>query len=153
MRCFFVLTAVGATLGSLIPIAAESFTYGKLAAGQVQTALVHGSGTSWCFVDNGSTDLQMNQAASKAVISFPGLTYFDGSSYYGLDGQSILNFSSTTEGNLHFKLRPDLPDAVHNPVFANFTETYNAPTDQLIVRFNIVFPDCTLPIYAVYDAP
>ena len=153
MRRFVVLAAIGAALGSLLPISAEAFTYGKLVAGQLSTALVYGGGTSWCFVDDGSTEFQINQAASKAVISFPELTYFDGTTYYGLNGQTILTFSSATGGNLHFKLRPDLPDSVHNPVFSNFTETYNAPTDQLIVKFNIIFPTCTLPVNAVYDAP
>lgn len=153
MRRLVVLTAVGTVLGWLMPIAAESFTYGKLVAGQVQTALVYGGGTSWCFVDDGGTDFQINQAASKAVISFPELTYFDGTNYYGLNGQAILTFSSGTGGNVHFKLRPNLPNLVHNPPFTNFAQTYNAPTDQLVVRFNIVFPACTLPVAAVYDAP
>lgn len=153
MRRLVVITAVGAAFGSLIPVAAESFTYGKLVAGQVQTALVYGGGTSWCLVGDGSTEFQINQAASKAVISFSELTYFDGISYYELNGQTILSFASATGGNLHFKLRPNLPNSVHNPVFTNFTQTYTAPTDQLIVKFNIVFPDCTVPVYAVYDAP
>ena len=145
--------AFGAALGPLIPVTAESFTYGKLVAGQLQTALVYGDGTSWCFVEDGSTEFQINQAASKAVISFPELTYFDGTNYYGLNGQTILTFSSATGGSLHFKLRPNVPDPVHNPVFTNFTQTYNAAADQLIVGFSIVFPACTLPVHAVYDAP
>ena len=132
---------------------AESFTYGKLVVGQVQTALVYGDGTSWCFVNDGSTEFQISQDASKAVISFPELTYFDGTDYYELNGQTILKFTSTTGGNLHFKLRPNLPDPVHNPVFTNFTQTYSVPADQLIIRFSIAFPACTVPIYAVYDAP
>ena len=119
----------------------------------MQTALVYGDGASWCFVEDGSTEFQINQAASKAVISFPELTYFDGTNYYGLNGQTILTFSSATGGSLHFKLRPNLPNPVHNPIFSNFTQTYNAPTDQLIVTFSIVFPACTLPVHAVYDAP
>jgi hypothetical protein len=153
VRRLLALIAIGSAIGSLMPIAAESFTYGKLVAGQVQTALVYGSGTSWCFVNDGSTEFQISQDASKAVISFQELTYFDGTNYYELNGQTILKFTSTTGGSLHFKLRPNLPDPVHNPVFTNFTETYSAPTDQLIVRFNIVFPACTLPVAAVYDAP
>lgn len=153
MRRLLVLTAVGSALGSLIPVAAESFTYGKLVAGQVQTALVYGGGTSWCFVNDGGTEFQISQDASKAVISFPELTYFEGTNYYELNGQTILKFTSTTGGNLHFKMRPNLPDAVHSPVFTNFTQAYSAPTDQLTVKFNIVFPDCTLPVYTVYDAP
>lgn len=153
MRRLVVFAAVGAALGSLIPIAAQSFTYGELVTGQVQTALAYGGGTSWCFVNDGSTEFQINQAASKAVVSFPELTYFDGTNYYELNGQTILTFSSATGGTSHFKLRPNLPNPVHNPVFTNFTQTYNASTDQLIVRFDIVFPACTLPIYSVYDAP
>jgi hypothetical protein len=152
VRCFIFLAAAGAALGSMIPSPAQSFTYGNLVAGQVKTALSSGGG-AWCFVGSGSTEFQINQVGSKAVISFAELTYFDGTTYYGLNGQSILNFSSATGGTLHFKQRPELPDAVHNPAFANYTETYTAPTDQVIVSFNIVFPTCTLPIYAVYDAP
>ena len=116
-------------------------------------ALAYGGGTSWCFVESGSTEFQINQAATKAAISFNELTYFDGTNYYQLNGQTILTFSSGTGGSLHFKLKPNLPDAVHNPAFTNFTQTYSAPKDQLVVDFNIVFPACTLPIYAVYDAP
>ena len=153
MRRFIVFAAVGAALGSVIPTAAKSFTYGDLVAGQVQRALVYGSGTSWCFVESGGTEFQINQASSKAVISFSELTYFDGANYYDLNGQTILTFSSATGGNLHFKLKPNLPDAVHNPAFTNFTQTYSAPKDQLVIGFNIVFPTCTLPVYAVYDAP
>ena|SRR6266550_2682375 len=150
---FVALSVIGTVIGSLIPTAAQSFTYGKLVAGQVQRALVYGSGTSWCFVEDGSTEFQINQAASKAVISFTELTYFDGANYYELNGQTILAFSSATGGSLHFKLKANLPDPVHNPAFTNFTQTYNAPKDQLVVGFNIVLPDCTLPVYAVYDAP
>jgi hypothetical protein len=153
VRRSIAVAMVGVALGSPIPTAAQSFTYGKLVAGQVQRALVYGSGTSWCFVEDGSTEFQINQAATKAVISFNELTYFDGTNYYQLNGQTILAFSSGMGGNLHFKLKPNLPDAVHNPAFTNFTQTYSAPKDQLVVGFNIVFPACTLPIYAVYDAP
>jgi hypothetical protein len=149
----FVFAATGAALGCLTPMTAESFTYGKLVAGQVQTALVYGGGTSWCFVNDGGTEFQISQDASKAVISFPELTYFDGTDYYELNGQTILSFTSATGGTLHFKLRPNLPNPVHNPVFTNFTQTYSAPTNQLIIRFNIAFPACSLPVYAVYDAP
>jgi hypothetical protein len=150
---FAVLASVAAVLGLLMPTEAESFTYGRLVAGQVEGALVYGAGGSWCLVDNGSTEYQINQAGSKAVISFAELTYFDGATYYALNGQTILTFSSTTGGSVHFKLRPNLPDPVHNPGFANFAQTYSAATDQLVVSFNILFSTCTLPVYAVYDAP
>jgi hypothetical protein len=150
---FAALAAVAAAVGLLMPTEAESFTYGRLVAGQVKGALAYGIGSSWCLVDNGGTEFQINQVGSKAVISFVELTYFDGTAYYALNGQTILTFSSTTTGSMHFKQRPDLPDPVHNPTFTNFAQTYSAATDQLIVSFNILFPTCTLPIYAAYDAP
>ena len=153
MRRFILLATAGAAVASLMPRTAESFTYGRLVAGQVQTALVYGAAGSWCFVDDGGSEFQINPAGSKAVISVSELTYFDGTNYYGLNGQTIMNFTSATAGSLHFKLRPNLPDAVHNPMFTNFTQTYNAASDQLNVTFNIVFPACTLPVNAVYDAP
>jgi hypothetical protein len=153
VRRSIVVAVVGAALGWLIPTAAQSFTYGKLVVGQAQRALVYGGGMSWCFVEDGSTEFQINQAATKAVISFTELTYFDGTNYYQLNGQTILTFSSATGGSLHFKLKPNLPDMVHNPAFTNFTQTYSAPKDQLVVGFNSVFTACTLPVYAVYDAP
>jgi hypothetical protein len=79
MRPFAVLAAVGAGIGLLIPMQAQSFTNGTLVGGQVKSALAYGSGTSWCLVDNGNTQFQINQAGSKAVISFAEVIYFDGS--------------------------------------------------------------------------
>ena len=81
VRRLVVVAMLGAALGLLMPTAAKSFTRGTLVAGQTQRALVYGNGTSWCFVENGSTEFQINQAASKAVISFTELTYFDGADY------------------------------------------------------------------------
>jgi hypothetical protein len=154
MRAFAVLAAVGAGLGLLIPMQAQSFTYGTLVGGQVKSALAYGSGSSWCLVDNGNTQFQINQAGSKAVISFAEVIYFDGSVYYALDGQTILTFSGPTGGTIHFKQTPTYPNPVHGPPFANFSQTYTAATDQIVVSFSILFPNnCTLPVYAVYDAP
>ncbi len=154
MRLFAALAVVGVGFGLLIPVQAESFTYGTLVGGQVKSALARGSGLSWCLVDNGNTELQINQAGSKAVISFAEVIYFDGSTYYSLDGQTILTFSGPMSGTIHFKQTPTYPTPVHSPSFANFSETYTAATDQVVVSFNILFPNnCTLPVYAVYDAP
>jgi hypothetical protein len=153
VRRFAVPALAGAAIALLIPTQAGSFTYGRLVGGQVRTALVYGSGSSWCLVDNGNTEFQINQAGTKAVISLAEVIYFDGSTYYSLNGQTKLAFTSASGGSIHFKQTPTIPDPVHTPSFANFTQTYNAQTDQLIVTLNILFPNCTLPIYAVYDAP
>lgn len=153
MHRFAGLAVAGAALALLISRQAESFTYGRLVAGQLKTDLAYGTGSSWCLVDNGNTEFQINQSNTKAVISLAEVIYFDGSTYYSLDGQMILTFSSGTGGTIHFKQTPTYPSPVHNPAFTNFGQTYNASTDQLTVTFSVVFPNCTLPILAVYDAP
>ena len=156
MRRFAVLALAGAAFGLLIPAHAQSFTYGQLVGGQVRTALAYGSGSSWCLVDNGNTQFQINQSNANAVISFAEVIYFDGSTYYPLDGQARMTFSSATDGAIHFKQTIPSPGPVYNATFTNFTQTlgpFNPPTDQLIVTFSIVFPNCVLPVYAVYDAP
>jgi hypothetical protein len=153
---FAVLALAGAAIALLLPTQAESFTYGRLVGGQVRTALVYGSGSSWCLVDNGNTEFQINQSNANAAISFAEVIYFDGSTYYSLDGQARMTFSSATGGSIHFKQTILSPGPVYNATFIDFTQTlgvFNPPTDQLIVTFSIIFPNCTLPIYAVYDAP
>jgi len=149
-----VLALAGALFGLLIPMQAQSFTYGRLVAGQVGAALAYGSGLSWCLIGKGNTEFQINQSNTKAAISFSEVIYFDGSTYYNLNGQTILTFNSATAGIIKFKLTPTYPGPVHTPAFTNFTQSYNASTDQITISFNIVFPNnCTLPISAVYDAP
>jgi hypothetical protein len=149
-----MLALVGAVLGSLIPLRAHSFTYGRLVAGQAHTGLAY-NGLSWCFVNNGGSLFQINQAGTKAVISFDEIIYYDAveNAYYSLDGQDILFFTSSSGGTIRFKQRGVYPLSINSPGFTNFTQTYNASTDQLTVTFSVVFPNCTLPILAVYDAP
>jgi hypothetical protein len=153
VRRFVVLALAGAAIALLVPIQAQSFTYGQLVGGQVRTSLAYGSGLSWCLVDNGSTEFQISQSNTKAVMSFAELVYFDGSTYYNLDGQTILTFSGATAGTIHFKQTPTYPGPVHAPAFTNYTQTYDPSMDQLTITFNVIFPNCTLPILAVYDAP
>ena len=156
MRRFAMLTLAGVVMALLIPAHAQEFTYGGLVGGQVRTTLVYGSNSSWCLVDNGNTQFQIDQSNANAVISFAEVIYFDGSTYYSLDGQARMTFSSAAGGTMHFKRTIPSPGPVYNATFTDFTQTlgvFNPPTDELIVTFNIVFPNCTLPIYAIYDAP
>jgi hypothetical protein len=155
VRRFAVLALAGAALGLLIPAHAQSFTYGRLVAGQAHTELAYGNGSSWCLVDNGGSLFQINQAATKAVISLSEVIYYDSSAntYYSLDGQDILFFTSASGGTIRFKQKGIYPLSVNTPAFTDFIQTYDASTDQLTVTFSVVFPNCTLPIVAVYDAP
>ena len=154
VRRFAVLAFAGAVCGFLIPTQVQSFTYGEFVAGQVHTGLAY-NGLSWCFVNNGGSLFQINQAATKAVISFVEVTYYDAVAdiYYSLDGQDILFFTSSTSGTIRFKQRGIYPPSVNTPAFTDFNQTYNASTDQLTITFSIVFPNCTLPILGVFDTP
>jgi hypothetical protein len=147
-----VLAPAAAVLALLVPAPAGSFTFGELVAGQVKPTVAYGTGT-WCLVDNGNALFQISQNNMKAVISLAEVIYFDGATYYQLSGQSILTFSDATSGTIRFKQTPTYPDLVRSPGFINYTQTFNVATDQLIVTFNIGFPNCTLPIFAVFDAP
>jgi hypothetical protein len=124
-------------------------------AGQAHAELAYGNDSSWCLVNNGGSLFQINAADTKAVISFSEVIYYDSvaDTYYSLDGQDILFFSSASGGTIRFKQRGSYPLSVNTPAFTDFIQTYNASTDQLTVTFSIVFPNCTLPIVAVYDAP
>jgi hypothetical protein len=157
VRRFAMLALAGVVMALVIQAHAQEFTYGGLVGGQVKTTLVYGSNSSWCLVDNGNTQFQIDQSNANAVISFAEVIYFDGSTYYSLDGQARMTFSSATGGAIHFKQTPaGYPDSVRNATFTGFTQAlgvFNPPTDQLIVTFSITFPNCTLPISAVYDAP
>jgi hypothetical protein len=154
VRRFAMLALAGVVIALLIPIQAQSFTYGRLVAGQVHADLAY-NGSSWCLVNNGGSLFQINQTTTKGVISFPEVIYYDSvaNTYYSLDGQDILFFTSSSGGTIRFKQRGVYPLSVNTPTFTKFTQTYNASTDQLTVAFSVVFPNCTLPIVAVYDAP
>ena len=120
MHRFAGLAVAGAALALLIPRQAESFTYGRLVAGQVKTDLAYGTGSSWCLVDNGNTEFQMNQSNTKAVISLAEVIYFDGSTYYSLDGQMILTFSSGTGGTIPLQANTNLSQSGAQPSLYKF---------------------------------
>jgi hypothetical protein len=120
--------------------------------GQVQFAQAFGSNRgSWCYVRQGSSQFQRNATNSVAVISFPEVIYFDGATYYPLDGQARLAFSSATTGTIKFKFW-GTANSITNPVFIDYSETFNG--QQYIVSFSITFPNnCTLPIFAGFEIP
>jgi hypothetical protein len=120
--------------------------------GQVQFAQAYGNNRgSWCYVRQGSSQFQRSATNSIAVISFPEVIYFDGATYYPLDGQARLTFSSATTGTVKFKFW-GTGNPINNPNFTNYSETFNG--QQYIVSFSITFPNnCTLPIFAGYETP
>jgi hypothetical protein len=121
-----------------------------LIAGQIESALAFGD-PGWCAVTQGSSAIQRNQAAPVAVVSFPELTYFDGTTYYLLNGQARLTFKSATAGVIYFK-NTSFGQSISSPPFARFSEISRG--NQYFVRFSIAFPhNCTLPIFGAFEAP
>jgi hypothetical protein len=137
-------------ISGLSPATLGQTTPNVLISGQVESALAYGQ-TGWCAVAQGSSAVQRNQAAPVAVISFPELTYFDGATYYPLNGQARLTFSSPSRGRIHFK-NTRFGSSISNPRFENFSETFNGT--EYVIRFLIAFPNnCTLSISADFEAP
>jgi hypothetical protein len=67
-------------------------------------------------------------------------------------GKAVLTFATATSGTIRFKRVSAIPPAVDSPPFQNNTQTYDQVGQRLVVTFSIVFPDCTLPVFAVFDA-
>lgn len=123
-----------------------------LVTGQSQPVLAQATpGGPWCFVGRGLSTLQVNADGTQAVVSLAEVTYFDGTSYYLLDGQARLIFSTATTGNIKFKLTPEYPWSVKEPPFSNYTETVGSVANQITLSFLVNFPSCTLPISILYE--
>jgi hypothetical protein len=121
-----------------------------LIAGQVASAIAYGQ-PGWCAVTQGSSAIQRNRATRTAVISFPELTLFDGSTYYLLNGQASLKFSSKTSGTISFT-ETAYGNTVISPAFNGYSETSKGGT--YAVHFSITFANnCILPIAANFEAP
>jgi hypothetical protein len=135
----FALEAPGLAQAQSVP--------NQLLSGEVQQAIGYLGLQASCYVNRGFSSFQRNGDNSKAVISFSEIT----AAGFDLAGSAIMTFTSPTSGNLHFKITPGLPPGEVNPPFANFSQSYNASTLQLVVSFTINFGDCSLPITAVYE--
>lgn len=144
--------AVAVVLLGISGLAAPSHgqTPNVLISGQIELALAYGQ-TGWCAVTQGSSAVQRNQAAPIAVISFPELTYFDGATYYLLNGQARLTFESPSRGVIHFK-NTEFGSSISSARFEKFSESFNGR--EYVIRFSIAFPNnCKLPISADFEAP
>src|SRR5437764_15461422 len=76
----------------------------QVVGGQVHAALAQANpGGPWCFVGRGLSIFEGSANGSQAAMSLPELLYFDGTSYYLLDGLAHLNFTSPTDGHTKFR--------------------------------------------------
>lgn len=121
-----------------------------LIAGQVASALAYGQ-PGWCAITQGNSAIQENQTTGIAVISFPELTLFDGTTYYLLNGQARLRFKSKTSGIIRFT-ETAYSNTVISPTFSGFSKS--TVGINYIVSFMVTFSNnCVLPITASFRAP
>jgi hypothetical protein len=147
-RLMFFIVAAGIPLVQ----AQAQIPADTLVTGQSQPARAQATpGGPWCFVGRGLSTFQGNASGTEAVVSLPEVTYFDGTTYYLLDGQARLNFSTASTGNIKFKLTPEYPLSVKNPPFSDYTETVENPANQIMVSFSVNFPSCTLLVSILYE--
>jgi hypothetical protein len=147
-RLMFFIVAAGIPLVQ----AQAQIPADTLVTGQSQPARAQATpGGPWCFVGRGLSTFQGNASGTEAVVSLPEVTYFDGTTYYLLDGQARLDFSTASTGNIKFKLTPEYPLSVKNPPFSDYTETVENPANQIMVSFSVNFPSCTLLVSILYD--
>jgi hypothetical protein len=145
--CLFVVVALA--LGSPGSARAQAFPPDQLLGGEVKLAVGAVQFGGSCYVNRGSSQFQRSGASSKAVISFDEIV---DTAIWELQGQAVMTFATATSGTIRFKRASANPPAVDSPPFQNNTQTYDQVGQRLVVTFSIFFPDCTLPVFAVFDA-
>ena len=137
--------AMAASAVCLMSIPAHATPADILVSGQMAPALVHGS-ASWCAVSQGTTTFQSNGTTTFAAITFPELTYFDGTNYDMLDGLGQMTFASASAGTIKFI---DTGMAKH---FSNFHQRYDGTAYH--ISFSIDLDStCKLPIAGIFETP
>ena len=118
------------------------------------TPLLTRNAAAYCSADVGPTSFQRS-STDQALISFPNIYYalFNGAdapTYFTLSGTARLSFANAHHGKIKFDQPDTYPADVRQPVFSQYSETYNATLGRLIVKFQIVFASCTLDVSNIY---
>ncbi|HET6377547.1 MAG TPA: hypothetical protein VFG05_04480 [Methylocella sp.] len=128
---------------------AQTLPPNQLLAGVVAGAVgATGFGGS-CYVNRGNAFFQRNGLEPKAIISFDDIA---DAGIWDLHGPAIMTFATPASGFIRFKQTGAAPFSVARPRFNNYSQAYDSAAKRLVVAFRIVFPDCTLPVRAVFDA-
>jgi hypothetical protein len=129
----------------------------QVVGGQVHATLAQANpGGPWCFVGRGLSIFEASTNGLQAVISFPEVFYFDGTTYYLLNGLTHLNFTSPTGGTMKFRYT-EYSAVVTTPAFTNYSEVAGESSNLTVVSFSINFTNgtnssnCTLPVTIKYE--
>ena len=110
----------------------------------------------WCMVDGAGTNFLTNNAPVATLMTFSSIIYAPtgsvGPAAYRLGGQATLLFKdgSSTAGQIRFSNDPTIPTKISRPDFSGYSAVYHPANHALAVSFNILFPNCTLPISAEF---
>ena len=127
-----------------------------LLAGYIVPKAVPPNNATWCMTDAASSTFLRGQSPARTQMSFAEIIYTSagsvGPTAYRLSGQARLFFNqgSTTAGTVEFDANAGDPANIHSVSFVAYGEYYNTTTHTLSVHFRLLFPNCTLPIVAVY---
>lgn len=149
MRILCLFGIVVLALGSPGAARAQAVPPDNLLGGEVNLAVGATQFGGSCYVNRGNSQFQRNGASPKAVISFDEIV---DSAIWDLHGQAVMTFATATSGTIRFKRTSTVPAAIREPSFQNFAQTYDQVGQRLVVTFSIIFPDCTLPVFAVFDS-
>lgn len=122
-----------------------------LIGGEVQRVVAATNFGASCYVERGFSTWQRNGSGPKAVISFDEISYPVGGSSRDLRGQAVMTFSDASNGSIRFKITAAYPNGTVSVPFTGYSESFSGPGGLLIVKFNINFTGCTLPITATFD--
>ncbi len=149
-----ILTAASSALGASSPPS-------TLIAGSSAQNTATGPNAIQCVTGAGLATFQraaptLVAANPQALIDLPGAAYAGPSPapviyYYGM---TILTFTTATSGTVSFDYNlasPKLPDA-EKVAFSGYSQVWAPVQKALRVKFNIPFPNCTLPVSLLFRA-
>lgn len=127
---------------------AQTVPPNTLLSGHTQQVVRATSFGGSCYVARGFSTFRRNGLTAKALISFDELV---DSAVWDLSGDAVMTFATSATGTIQFRPITGIPAPIRERPFINYAQTYDSAARRLTVTFTIRFPDCLLPINAVYD--
>jgi len=137
---FLCFTAVGIAA----TVRADTYPPTTMLIGEISQSVVNNQ----CYIVRGASQF-MRYANHKGFIAIPEMT----AAGYQLDGRITLTFSTADAGTVLTNYATGYPADIQTASFTNYSQTFNAAAKMLTVHFKLTFPNCTLPVNAVFATP